>query len=53
METKNKNLVKCVGCGIVVGKENVDKFHWRTISKEKNLYCCCNCDLTVVDKQNA
>lgn len=41
--------VKCVGCGIMVAKDEAKSRYWYVINESKNLYCCPNCDVTVIE----
>jgi len=47
---KVPSLVECIGCGIGVESEDLEKYHWYIINKDRSLCCCPNCDVTVVEK---
>jgi len=45
-------LVRCVGCGIITDKTTAEKKNsgWYKVCKDKEIYCCPNCDVTIVEK---
>jgi predicted RNA-binding Zn-ribbon protein involved in translation (DUF1610 family) len=44
-------IVKCVGCGLKVEKSETEDRFWITINEDKNLFCCPNCDITIIHKE--
>ena len=46
--------IKCAACGLLLVAEDIDKaikqYHWHVIHND--IYCCPNCDITVIDTHN-
>lgn len=41
--------VACIGCGIKITKNEAKRRYWYIINESKNIYCCPNCDVTVIN----
>lgn len=57
MTKKFRDLIKapcskviCVGCGLIINKEELEHRCWYKVCKDKEIYCCPNCDVTIIEK---
>lgn len=49
-ESPTEILVRCISCGIITERSKVEERCWYKICDDKEMYVCCNCDVTIVDK---
>jgi hypothetical protein len=56
IESAPTTKITCVSCGLPLVAKNIDGamkyYHWHIVDQDNGLYCCPNCDVTVVKTGN-